>query len=954
MQVHVTEDKILEFWRKEKIYEKLKKKLKNKRKFYFLDGPPYATGFIHVGTAFNKVLKDCYLRFLRMLGFNAWDQPGYDCHGVPIEHKVEEKLGFRTKKDIEIFGVGKFIEECRKFATQYIDVMNKQFENLGVWMDWKNPYLTLTNEYIEGAWYTFKKAFEKGLLFKGSYPVHLCPRCQTVVAYNEIEYAKVTDPSIYVKFKLKNKEKQYLLAWTTTPWTIPANVAIMVHPDFEYAKVKVGNETLIIAKDLVEKVMKEAGVKDYEIIEILKGKELKDLQYEHPLAGLFPFHEKLRNAWRVVLSEKYVSLEEGTGLVHCAPGHGKEDFEVGVENNLPAPSPVKMDGCFNEECGKFSGKYVKDADKEIIEELRKRGALFFEGKITHDYPLCWRCDTPLLLVLIPQWFFRITQMREKLLKENEKINWVPDWAGKRFKNWLESLGDWPISRQRYWGIPLPIWECEKCGRIKVVGSRKELPKKLKDLHKPAIDEVYLKCKCGGRMRRVPDVLDVWFDSGVAPWASLGFPNNKKLFKGLWPVKFVLEGPDQIRGWWNSLLITSLITFGRRSFENVLFHGFVLDAHGVKMSKSRGNVVTTEEVIEKYGRDVLRAYYLSSPCWDDYYFKWEDVEEIARKFNIIRNTFNFIQTYVKEKGKPKNFELEDKWLLSRLNSLVESCTNNFKKYQAHKALNEIFDFILEDLSRFYIKKVRDRVWLAYKGKDKQAAFFTLFTTTETVCRLLAPFCPFISEEIYQKFLRKFNGKEKSIHLYPWPKVNKKYVDKELEANVEIARKIIDACSLARQKANLKLKWPVKEVLVKLKDENLKKAIVQTEKLLKYFCNSKKVKVVEEVPTNDYLQVEFELGTLFLNKKLDEELLEEALVREIIREVQELRKKHGFKVEQRITLSLNSDESTNKILEKNAEKIKDEVGARKVVVGKLIGKFEGSLQFRDKRIDIRFSK
>jgi isoleucyl-tRNA synthetase len=372
-----------------------------------------------------------------------------------------------------------------------------------------------------------------------------------------------------------------------------------------------------------------------------------------------------------------------------------------------------------------------------------------------------------------------------------------------------------------------------------------------------------------------------------------------------------------------------------------------------MSKSRGNIVTTEEVIEKYGRDVLRAYYLSSPCWNDYYFKWEDVKEIAKKFNIIRNTFNFVQTYVNEKGKPKYFELEDKWLLSRLNSLIESCTTNFENYQVHKASNDIFDFILEDFSRFYIKKVRDRVWLTYRGKDKQAAFFTLFTTTETICRLLAPICPFISEEIYQKFLRKFNGKEKSIHFYTWPKASKKYIDKELEANVEIAKKIIDACSLARQKANLKLKWPVKEVLIKLKDEKLKKAITQTEKLLKYFCNSKKIEVVEEIP-NDYLQVEFELGILFLNKKLDEELLEEALVREIIRQVQELRKKHGFKVEQRIMLSLNSDENTNKILERDVEKIKDEVGARKVIVGKLIGKFEGSLRFRDKRIDIRFNE
>ncbi|MEM7825762.1 MAG: isoleucine--tRNA ligase, partial [Candidatus Aenigmatarchaeota archaeon] len=611
------EEQILKFWEEKRIYERLKELRKEGKKFFFLDGPPYATGSIHVGTAFNKVIKDCFLRFFRMQDLNVWDQPGYDCHGVPIENKVEKKLEFKSKKDIESFGIENFIKECKKFATQFIDTMSNQFKNLGVWMDWKNPYLTLTNDYIEGAWFTFKKAFEKGLLYKGSYPVHVCPFCQTVVAYNEIEYAKVTDTSVYVKFKVKNKENEFLLIWTTTCWTLPSNTGVMVKPDAEYARVKVEDEIFIIAKQLVENVLNKVGIKDFEILEVLKGKDLEGLRYEPPLKGSFPFIEKLENAFRVVLSDQFVTLEEGTGLVHTAPGHGQEDYKIGLETGLPAVSPVKMDGTYDETCGEYSGIFVKDADKKIIEELRKRGLLFHEEKITHDYPLCWRCDSPLLLILASQWFFRVTGIREKLLKENEKIKWVPDWAKQRFKNWLESLGDWPISRQRYWGIPLPIWVCENCENVKVIGSIKELPFVPEDLHKPYVDKILLDCeKCGKKMKRVPDVLDVWFDSGVAPWASLGYPGKKELFEKMFPADFILEGPDQIRGWWNSLLITSVMTFDKASFKSVLFHGFVLDVHGLKMSKSVGNIVTTEEVIEKYGRDVLRLYYLLSSPWDD--------------------------------------------------------------------------------------------------------------------------------------------------------------------------------------------------------------------------------------------------------------------------------------------------------------------------------------------------
>jgi len=954
MTVEEQEKKILEFWKKKKIYEKAKLLRKNGKKFYFLDGPPYATGYIHIGTAMNKIMKDFFIRFFRMSGFNVRDQPGYDTHGLPIENKVERNLNFKSKGDIEKFGIENFNIECKKFATQFIDVMNDQFNNLGVWMDWKHPYLTLTNEYIEGAWFTFKKGFEKGLLYKDNYSVHVCPRCETAVAYNEIEYTQLTDPSIYVKFPVKDKKDEFLVIWTTTPWTIPSNTGIMAKPDADYARVRVGNEVLIMAKRLLETVMGKLKITDYEVIETLKGKDLEGMRYEHPLKDMFPFMKQLKNAHRVVLSDQFVTLEDGTGLVHTAPGHGQEDYKVGKETGLPVVSPLKLNGRFDESSGKYAGIFAKDADPMIIQELKTRNALLYEEKVTHDYPLCWRCESPLLMMAIPQWFFKVTRIRQKLIEENKKINWVPDWAGQRFHNWLESLGDWPISRQRYWGIPLPIWICEKCSEIAVVGSAKELPKKLKDLHRPYIDDVVLKCKkCKGAMRRVEDVLDVWFDSGVSSWAPLGYPSDEKLFKKLWPVDFILEGPDQIRGWWNSSVITSVISFDRRPFENILFHGFVLDAHGNKMAKSKGNIVNPEDVIKKYGRDVLRFYFLNGAPWDDYFFKWEDMDEISKSFVIVRNTFNFVKTYTTKAGKPKGLKAEDKWILSKLNTLVENCTQYNKSFNVHKSSKEILDFILNDFSRWYIKIIRDRVWPTYEGKDKSSAFYTLFTVTKTLAMLLAPTCPFLAEEIFQNIIKQLNKDVESVHLVDWPKTEKKFINKKLEDDMEVVKKVVEASQAARQKVDLKLKWPVRTVLIVSKEKNVSAAVKDLNEVLLNMCNCKKIKVVKDAPKGNFSEVEFNLGKVLVEKEMDEQLLKEAMLREIVREIQGLRKKNGFNVKQSIILTLNSDESTEKMLKKFAGHLKKEVGAKKVEIGKLKGKFKGSLTFREKKIEIQFS-
>ncbi len=922
------EEEIKRFWESHNIYSKLSKKGK---KFYFLDGPPYATGNIHMGTAWNKILKDVYIRFWRVTGLNVWDQPGYDTHGLPIENKVEKDSQIKSKSDIERLGIEKFIHECRKFATKYIDIMNRQFADLGVWMDWPNPYLTLANEYIEGAWHTFKIAFDKGLLYQGFYPVHVCPHCATAVAYNEIEYTKVSDPSVYVKFPVKGEPNTFLLIWTTTPWTLPSNTGIMAKPSADYVRVEADGDKLILAKELLEDVMKRAGITSYKIVENMKGGKLSGMEYDHPLKDIFKFQEPVKH--RIVLSEQYVELESGTGLVHTAPGHGQEDYKIGIENGLTIISPVKLNGTFNEECGPVAGKYVKDADREIINILKERGLLLHEEKITHDYPLCWRCNSPLLEMAVNQWFFRVTQIRNQLLKENKKVNWHPEWAGQRFENWLKSLGDWPVSRQRYWGIPLPIWTCE-CGEIKVIGSTDELPAKPKDLHRPYIDEIRLVCKCGKEMKRIPDVLDVWFDSGLASWASLGYPNKKELFESMWPADLNIEGPDQIRGWWNSQLITSIITFGKAPFKNILFHGFVLDAHGTKMSKSKGNIVSPEEVVDKYGRDVLRLYLLSSPPWDDFYFKWIDVERIAKSFVVMENTYNYVKTYAPKAKKVKKLEPEDVWLLSRLNNTIEEVTKQFKSYNVHRAANALTDFLINDFSRIYIKMVRDRAWPTYEGPDKTAAHYTLNEVAKIASTLLAPLCPFFAERAH----KLLNKKEESVHLCKWPKPMKKLINMQIEKEMELVNEIIEVSNAVRKENNIKVRWPVESVYIESDDETVKSALITFERVLKSMTNTKSV----SMGRIDGHPKQFSKGTLHVSKKI---LKVEGLLRELLREVQAQRKKYNLDVNDRIILYLD-----NESMKEYEKEIKHKVGAREIHFGP-VGSLTGKAQLEEEIVNFK---
>ncbi len=902
------ERRVADFWKKGRIYEKVKRKASKGRKFFFADGPPYATGNIHMGTAWNKIIKDTYIRYWRMKGFNVWDQPGYDSHGTPIEVKVEKELGFENKKDIEKYGAARFIRKCREFATRYINVMNGEFANLGVWMDWKNPYVTLDNSYIEGAWFTFKRAFQKNLLFKGLYPVHVCPRCETGVSYNEIVHKKLSDPSIFVKFPIEGKENEFFVIWTTTPWTIPANTGIMVHPDFVYSLIEAeSGEKYVIAKDLVEKVMETAGIESYTEISSFTGDDIRGVKYEHPLKDLVPALQKLKGAHRVVTSGKHVTLEEGTGLVHTAPGHGLEDYQVGVQEGLPMVSPVALDGCFTKEAGEWlEGRFTKDADTMIISRLSERGALLKRENVTHDYPTCWRCETPLLQISVPQWFFRITEVRDTLIRENRKVNWTPGWAGNRFGNWLENLGDWPVSRQRYWGIPLPIWECG-CGEIEVIGSWEELKSRGSlnreiDFHRPEIDKVKIKCPgCGKMMERTKDVLDVWFDSGVSTWAALGFPRRKKEFQRLWPADFETEGPDQFRGWWNSQMITSVLTHGKTPFRNVMLHGFVLDAKGNKMSKSKGNVVGPQEVIDRYGRDVLRFYLMSSAPWDDFYFNWESVKDTGKLFNVFWNSYQFVMTYSPQGPKKRPaLKPEDRWIISRVNSVLDEAEWG-EKYMIHKFVQGLGDFILNDFSRWYIKLVRNRVSPWYQGKDRAAAQYTLLYVMEKLVKAIAPVAPYISEKMYQSLSRG------SVHAEMLPEPDRKVISKRLEEGMKIIESLIEAINAERQERKMKIKWPVSEVYVKPKDAKAEGALKDFGEIVKLMGNVKAIKILKRASKG---MRPFSAGKLALGDVLEDE----AFMREFVRAVQMKRKEKKLDVTDKVERIVKSDKETETILRK----------------------------------------
>ncbi len=987
------EKEVLEYWMKEDIAGKLEERRKGKKKFFLLDGPPYVNGTPHVGHVKTTTYKDIWTRFKYMQGYSTFIQPGFDCHGLPVEVAVEKELGITSKSDIEEkIGIEEFDKKCLEKVRNNESAWLGYYKKLGAWRGFFAPYLTYKDYYIESGWWTAKKLHEKSMLYAGEKPIYWCPHCETALSGYEVSdsYTDVEDPSVFVKFKVKGEEKTYFIVWTTTPWTLPANVALFVHPKEEYVKVKVGEEYYILGAKRVPEVLKDTK---YKIVKKFKGVELDGMEYE-PLLDVEQQKELGEKAHKIYLSisimkkkqykkhkmkeseegkeefEEFVTMDEGSGIVHCAPGHGATDYLVGQHYGLPAVSPVDEKGRFTEKVKRFEGVFVKDADKEIIELLKKENKLLREETIVHSYPLCWRCKSKLIFRMSKQWYFSIEPIKQKMIEANKKVNWMPESGREMFANWLEGSGDWCISQQRYWGIPMPIWVCDKCGKTEVIGSKEELlkkainaPKDINDLHRHNIDKIELKCdECGGTMHRVKDIFNVWFDSGISPWASMGYPyKNKELFEKLFPVDLINESQDQIRGWFYALMFYGIATFDIPSYKNVAMMGWVVDENGEKMSKSRGNVISALEGIEKLGADTIRLYFsFEVPPSEVQRFSFSRAKEVKKSLNILLNILEFYTNYrgeIKPEGieNMKEYPVEDRWIISANNSLTKKVTKHLENFEFHKAGREIIKFVNDKFSRTYIKLVRDRMDIHSKDESKSKCINTINYCLLSTAKLLAPITPFISEYIYSKLKEIDNNLNlESIHFELYPEADDTLIDLELEEKMERAAKIIEAIMSARQKAKLRLRWPIPRAIIKL-NEVEERPLEEVEDTIRKLANVKKVEIVkEQVDEEKFTKAEFEGGTIFIDNQLDKECEEEAIIKETTRAIQEARKKNGFKVQEKINLTLRSNEKIQELFERRKEEIAKTVGAEKIDIGILNGEVEANAKFENVEINARFSR
>lgn len=882
------EEEILEFWKKNNIYKKVRDSTKGKKPFYFLQGPPYTSGKLHAGHAWNNSMKDSVLRYKQMKGFEVWDRAGYDMHGIPTASKVQKELNLKTKEDIEKYGLDKFARACMDYSVKHAKVMNEDLFRLGIWMDYENAYMPIEEDWIESVWWLIKRAEEEGRLYEGKKTMTWCPTCETALAKHECEYKKVKDKSIYVKFKIKEKKNEYLLIWTTTPWTIPFNLAVMVNPEIDYIKAKVGNEVWIIAKELADLLIETKLEKEYTILEEFKGKDLEHLEYEHPFENEVEDYKKLKqnhpNVHTVLLSKEYVTTEAGTGLVHCAPGCGPEDYEVGHKNNIPPYNEVGHKGEFNKRMGKFAGLIAKKDDTNFVDELEDKGALITTEIVEHDYAHCERSNDPVIFRTTNQWFFKVEDLKEKMLEYNKKINWVPKTVENSFVSWLENLRDNSITKQRFWGTPIPIWKCTKCKKYKVISTKNELEslsnKKLENLHRPWIDGVEIPCECGESMHRIPDILDVWIDAGVASWACLYFPKRKDLFEKLFPADFILEAREQVRGWFNLLMIASIIGLDKIPFKNVYSHGMLTDVDGVKMSKSIGNVISPYEIIEKYGADTLRLYFSQTNAGEDISFSWNEIDVKKRNIMILWNTFNYLVEYSKsQKIDPtklsKKLEIEEEYILSRLNNTIKKVTELYEFYELDKIPVEIENLFL-DLSRNYMQYTRDKI-----HEKPELVISTIYKVLIETIKMLSTISPFVSEKIFLELKKEFNLKEGSISLCTWPKYDEKKINKDLEAEIKFADQIIKSGLSAREKIKTGVRWPLKNITIVSNSDEAERTITNLKELIKSKLNVKGViyektfsgAKLEVVPNYSQIGKDFQKDSLIIRKELNEDLLNE---------------------------------------------------------------------------------
>ena len=811
---------IYDYWEEIDLLHKSVSSREGKKPFVFYEGPPTANGHPGIHHVLARTLKDLVCRYKTMEGYQVKRKAGWDTHGLPVEIQVEKELGLKNKHDIESYGIDKFNQKCRDSVFTFEKEWREMTERMAYSIDLDNPYVTLENNYIESVWWILNKFFEEGYVYEGHKILPYCSRCGTGLASHEVAqgYKEIKSETAIAKFKLVGKD-EYFLAWTTTPWTLPSNVALTVHPQVDYLKVEQEGNIYYVGKSLANRVLGE----EYTVLETMKGKDLEGIEYEQ----LMPFVKvpEGKKAF-IVTTADYVTTEDGTGIVHSAPAFGEDDYETGRRYNLAVLQPVNDDGKFTET--PWKDMFVMDADLDILKWLYSEGKLFKKQKMEHNYPHCWRCDTPLLYYARPSWYIEMTKLKDKLIENNNTVDWYPEFVGdKRFGNWLENLNDWAISRSRYWGTPLPIWRCGDCNKLSSVGSIDELMERSiedidredVDLHRPFVDKVHLECTCGGKMTREKDVIDVWFDSGAMPFAQHHYPfENKENFDELFPADYICEGIDQTRGWFYSLLAISTFVMGKAPYKQVLVSDLVLDKDGKKMSKSRGNTLNPFELFDEYGADVLRWYIVYvSPPWMPTKFDIDGLREVESKFfRSIRNVYNFFSLYantdnIKDQGdffvEYKDREDIDKWILSKYNSLLKSVEEDMKVFELTRVVRNIQDFVIEDLSNWYIRRNRRRFWQTEFNNSKKAVYNTTYEILLGLSKVIAPFVPYLAEELYQNL-----AEGQSVHLEDYPKVDQTLINLEIEERMDLVRDIVGLGRASREKAQIKVRQPIKEVLL----------------------------------------------------------------------------------------------------------------------------------------------
>jgi isoleucyl-tRNA synthetase len=986
------EQRIVGFWQEKRVFARSVEQRLGGPSYVLYDGPPTANASPGIHHVLARVFKDVFPRYKTMKGYYAPRRAGWDTHGLPVELAVENELGLKSKREIEDYGIAEFNKRCRQNVLRYVKEWETLTDRIGFWIDMKHPYITFENGYIETCWWIINQLWHKGLIYQSYKVTPHCPRCGTSLSSHEVAlgYDEAEDPSIYIKFELDLTEPGitelfgnsnrfvgkpiYLLAWTTTPWTLPGNTALAVAPDAEYVILRGVKDYLILASALVERL----GLEGYEVEQTILGSELerKNIKYK-PLFNPHQYDierkrfqlyfntagegfkgaiepQKPPSDFRYltypVIVADFVSMEEGTGIVHIAPSFGEVDFEAGGDNGLDfVRDYVDLQGII-QGTYPFAGKFVKDADPLILEDLKSRGLLYRSERIRHTYPFCWRCNTPLLYYAKPSWYIKTTAMKDKLISGNAEINWYPEYIKHgRFGDWLNNNVDWAFSRERYWGTPLPIWRCDICKHDECIGSVKELQQKkgvrgldkLSDLHRPYVDEVIYSCpsaKCDGEMHRVPEVIDCWFDSGAMPFAQWHYPfENQDTFKANFPADYICEAVDQTRGWFYSLHAISILLKEQPCFKNVVCLGHILDSAGEKMSKSKGNVVKPEDVLATSGADALRWYmYTSSPPGNVRRFSKELVEEVVRKFLLtLWNTYSFFVTYANiDKFDPRTAtstehrpEL-DRWILSELNQLTDGVTRSLDEYDVTAAGRKIEEFV-DNLSNWYVRRSRRRFWKSENDTDKQSAYTTLYQCLVTLAKLLAPLTPFVAEELYQNLVKTFDkGAPESIHLTDYPQADLSQVDERLSKDISLAMKVTSLGRAERAKAGIKVRQPLENAKVTPRTEAEKESLERVKSQIEEELNVKNV-VIAPV---SIVSEEDVAAPVVVNTDISQELLDEGLARELVHRLQTLRKQAGFDIADHIETYYEGGPSVQRVMENFAQYVKQETLSRNLVEGK----------------------